>query len=78
MSYVGDVDHIIKKVESWAHKELNIPKYKDPENILKAIKEGYSLFDPETKFKVMDLQDPQLPFPEGLTKHMDHFKHLLA
>lgn len=78
MSYIGDVQHIIKKVESWAHKELNIPKYKSPENVLKAIKEGYSLFDPKTKFKIEKLNETDLPFPKALVENTERFKdHLL-
>lgn len=64
-SYMGGVDQIIKKIESWTHAEHNLPQYKNPDYILKAIYEGRSLFDTTTHFKVMDPHGP-LPFPKAL------------
>lgn len=44
LSYFGDVQKIIKKIEDTAHQEYNKNEFKDPEKIKKAIEEGTDLF----------------------------------
>ncbi|MBK9148635.1 MAG: hypothetical protein IPM12_12570 [Flavobacteriales bacterium] len=43
-SYLGGVDRIISKLESFAHAEYNKPEYKDPRRIKRAIEQGEDLF----------------------------------
>lgn len=52
LSYFGDVDKIIKKIEDTAHQEYNLEKFKDREKIRKAIEDGTDLFErPNIKFE---------------------------
>lgn len=39
-SYIGGVEQIIKKIESFSHQELNIPEIANVEHILKCINDG--------------------------------------
>lgn len=75
-TYMGGVENIIKKIESWAHSEFNNSEYKNPDSILKSIYEGRSLFDPKTTFKVADLQGP-LPFPPALLKNLQKYQQMI-
>ena len=43
-SYFGDVDYIIKKIQSFSHQEYNNARYTDPEKIKQLMKEGKDLF----------------------------------
>lgn len=44
LSYFGDVDKIIKKIEDTAHQEYNRNEFKDRERIKRAIQDGTDLF----------------------------------
>lgn len=44
MSYFGDIAFIQNKLQSFSHQEYNNDQYNNPENILKAIKNGTDLF----------------------------------
>jgi len=44
LSFFGDVDAIIKKLEAYAHTEYNTPEFKNRERIQRAIDEGLDLF----------------------------------
>jgi len=44
MGYFGGVDAIIKKIEDSAHQEYNVPEFKDPEKIRKAVEDGVDVF----------------------------------
>lgn len=54
-SYLGDIDYIVDKIESFSHSELNKEKYKDPESIKKAIREGEDLFEQGLVFERVNL-----------------------
>ncbi len=52
LSYFGDVDQIIKKIENTAHQEYNKPEFKDPEVIKRLIEEGKDIFQrPNIEFE---------------------------
>jgi len=44
MSYFGDVNAVIKKIEDGAHQEYNTPEFKDPKKIKKAMEDGTDIF----------------------------------
>lgn len=44
LSYFGNVDQIINKIESFAHQEFNKDKYKDPEAIKESIENHKDLY----------------------------------
>lgn len=76
-SYMGGVEKIIGKIESWAHKEYNNDNYKNPDYILKSIRDGKSLFDPETTFKLVDIQQSGLPYPKALLNNIEKYKEMI-
>ncbi len=51
LSYFGDVEKIIKKIEDTAHQELNRPEFKDRNHIEQAILEGKDLFNRPLKYE---------------------------
>jgi glycosyltransferase involved in cell wall biosynthesis len=63
-TYLGDVNQIKDKLESFAHQEYNKDQYKDEQNILKAIKTRTDLFqrEHEKTFQEYDFYK----FPEDL------------
>lgn len=68
-SFIGDVNHVIKKLESYAHTEFNYPEFKNPDRIREIIKTGKNLFGYENTgyFKIeMEL----------LPKYLIENKHL--
>lgn len=45
LSYMGGLDNIIKKIDSFAHTEFNQDKYKIKEQIISKIKAGKDIYD---------------------------------
>lgn len=76
-SYMGGIDKIIQKIESWTHKEYNKPEFKDREHIKKSILSGNSLFDNFTKFQVVSIEDSRYPFPKAIAQQPDKYKNLI-
>lgn len=72
-TYLGGVEKIIKKLESYAHQEHNTDYFKDKKRIEQAIKEGKSLYD-HTRFSFVELDDT---FPEHIIKHKETYKELI-
>lgn len=53
-SYLGGVDAIIRKIESWTHQEYNRPEFKDREKIVDAMMNGKDIFGRSQRFKFVD------------------------
>ena len=51
--------HIIRKIESFAHTECNIDKYKNKEYLLKCIQEGKNILNEDEQF--IKTEDDELP-----------------
>jgi beta-1,4-mannosyl-glycoprotein beta-1,4-N-acetylglucosaminyltransferase len=77
LSYMGGVEQIIKKLESWTHPEYNTPEINNPDHIKKSIREGKSIFDPTTTFKLEDIETSKLPFPKILKENLDHYSEMI-
>lgn len=75
-SFLGGTDQIIKKIEAWTHPEFNNEKYKNREFIEGSIREGKSIFDPETRFRLEDVRSSSLPFPEIIKNNPGAYPHL--
>lgn len=76
-SFLGGTDHIIKKIESWSHAEFNNEKIKNREYIETSIRSGKSIFEPDSKFKLFDVQGSMVEFPLTVKTHPDKYKSLL-
>lgn len=72
-AYLGGVEKIIHKLESYAHDEHNTEAYKDPERIKKRIREGSSIHN-ESRFEPVPLDER---FPAYLRAHPDAFADFL-
>ncbi len=76
-SFLGGTDHIVKKIESFSHTEFNNPKYKDRSYIESAVRSGKSIFDPNTRFQLVDLGDSRYEFPQALVENPQKYSHLI-
>jgi beta-1,4-mannosyl-glycoprotein beta-1,4-N-acetylglucosaminyltransferase len=70
-SFIKDPAQIIKKIESFAHTELNIPKFKDKKKILQKIKNRKDLFDRNILYKKINLDNS---FPDYLLHNKNSYK----
>lgn len=59
-NYMGGVEKVIKKLESWAHQEWNKEQFKDPQKILEAINSGKDPFGRDDRWRFVDI-DESLP-----------------
>jgi len=76
-SYLGGVEKIVEKFESFAHAEYNTPEFKNAGAIRRAILEGRSLFDDHTRFQCVDIANPRYPFPRPLVQNPAKYAHLI-
>lgn len=69
-SYLGDVEHVIEKIETFAHTELNEPKYKDPDKIAEYMNNGEHLANEDSRTEFVELDDT---FPSYILENGDQF-----
>jgi len=70
-SYLGGVEKIIEKLESFYHGNLNKEEYKNPDKILRALDNGEDLFGrSDFKLKIMELDGT---YPEYILNNLDKF-----
>ncbi len=73
-SYLGGVEMIIKKIESFAHTEYNKETFKDAKSIEDAINNGKDIFGRNFSYKFVPLDDT---FPEYILKNQNLYQHLI-
>lgn len=75
-SWLGGVNEIKRKLNSFSHTEVNTPGLNDEQVLLKKLETGQSLWtnDPDDKWKFVEID---LSHPEYLYKNIDKFKHLI-
>lgn len=71
-SYVGGLERIKYKIESFAHQEINNDAFKV--NIESRLEKGVSIFDENFKFKIVDLDST---YPKYILNNLEKFKHLI-
>jgi beta-1,4-mannosyl-glycoprotein beta-1,4-N-acetylglucosaminyltransferase len=73
-AYLGGVEKIIQKIESYAHTEHNKSIFKDKERIQHIIESGQGLYgnDMKCRFEEMDAS-----YPTYLINHKEKFAHLI-
>lgn len=72
-SYLGGIDKIVQKLESYAHSEYNKPAFKEPAYIKNRIQAGGDLFGGRRKFKVLEKEDM---LPDYLLENKAAYAHL--
>ncbi len=71
-SYLGDVEDIINKIETFSHTEYNKNEYKNKERIQEAMEEGYDLFGRDSEYEVVELDET---YPKYLVEKSDEYAH---
>ena len=69
-SYMGGVQRVIKKLESFAHSEYNKPEFKDPGKIENAIREGKDIFGRDFIYRLVEIDET---YPGYLLKNRNKF-----
>lgn len=65
-TYMGGVEMIKKKLESFSHTEYNLEEFKNEASISQKIKEGKDLFGRDMEFEIVN---PSAALPEYLNEH---------
>lgn len=73
-SYLGGLDAIIKKIESFAHTEYNKDEYKNPEYLKKTIEQGKDLFGRNYRYKFISIDHT---YPSYIFNHTEKLKSLI-
>jgi beta-1,4-mannosyl-glycoprotein beta-1,4-N-acetylglucosaminyltransferase len=72
VTYCFKIDDIIRKLESFAHTEYNLDKYKNKEYLLKCIQEGKNILNEDEQF--VQTEDEELPYNyEEFQEKIDSF-----
>jgi len=73
-SYLGGVEKIIEKIESFYHTEYNVEEYKNPDKIEKAINNGRDIFGRKLQYQFVKLDST---FPKYILENEKKFNHLI-
>ena len=74
-SYLKKPNDIKRKIESFAHSELNIEKYKNIQNIENSIKNGTDLYHRDISFNKISINKG---FPKYLVENLDKYKEWIV
>jgi len=70
-TWMGGVERILKKIQSFAHQELNQPQFTDPGRINALIEKGSYLFDDSNQLQFVPVDGT---FPRYVLDHLEKFK----
>lgn len=73
-SYLGGIDKVIQKLESFAHTEYNKPEYKNPDKLKELIESGKDIFGRNFEYQFIPLDNT---FPEFILQNKDKYAHLI-
>lgn len=76
-SYMGGLEKVMYKIQSWAHQEYNTPEFNTKEKVLNNILSGRDLFGEGMTYQLFDVRDPRLPFPKDLIQHPERWAHMV-
>ena len=66
LSYYMSISELARKIESFSHKELNLPEYKAADHIVECIRTGKDLFDRGSHFDMLPAEpELQAKRPKG-------------
>lgn len=75
-SYFSGLEEIRRKIQSFAHTDLNIPQNVSTENIEKALKEGTDLFRRDLKIEVLPVADESHKYPSWFSEFEKELEQL--
>jgi beta-1,4-mannosyl-glycoprotein beta-1,4-N-acetylglucosaminyltransferase len=70
-TWMGSVEDMLLKLESFSHQEFNVSRYKDKTAILKKIRSGKDLLDREFTYQLMPIDQG---LPTYLSQHTELFE----
>jgi beta-1,4-mannosyl-glycoprotein beta-1,4-N-acetylglucosaminyltransferase len=70
-TWMGGVERILKKVQSFAHQECNQPQFTDPVRIKELIEGGHNIFGDADELKFVPVDET---FPRYVQEHPEKFK----
>jgi len=71
-SYLGDIDRIVLKIESFSAQQFNTPEIKDADRLRNKIARGLDLFDrPDHQWEYVAVDDK---FPAFVLKNLERFR----
>ncbi len=70
-TWMGGVERIVKKIQSFAHQECNQPQFTKPERIKELIESGRYLFNGSDQLKFVPMDET---FPRYVLTHPEKFK----
>lgn len=70
-TWMGNVDRILTKIQSFAHQECNQPQYTDPNRIKELIESGKNIFGDADKMRFVPVDEN---FPRYVLDHPEKFK----
>jgi len=76
-SYLGGVERIQHKINSWSHQELNNNRFNNPEHIQNALESGKDLFDRTTGPRINYRPITEEHYPEYIVKNQDKYAELI-
>ena len=74
-SFLGGVEKIVEKLESFSHAEYNTGEFKDAKKIRECMEFGRDILGRDFRYRCIPL-DPT--FPEYLLKNIERYEHLLC
>lgn len=76
-SYMGGIEKIMYKIQSWAHTEYNRPEFGSKEAVVKSIMDGKDLFGEGSRYELFDIDKSALPFPGEVLKNRARWAHMI-
>ena len=73
-SYLGGVEAIIKKIDSFSHQEFNSDYFKDPDRLRQVLESGGDLFNRSNKWRFVELDES---YPEYILQNIDRYEKLI-
>jgi len=70
-SFIGNKEHIIQKIESYAHVEFNNDEVKNDQNVANAINKGQDVFGRGIQFTAVEIDDS---FPQFVRDNLEYYK----
>ena len=70
-SYLGGIESIINKLESFSHQELNTEDIKNKDRLAKILEQGLDLFGRDIKYNFVDVDDT---YPKYIKNNIEWFK----
>jgi len=73
-SYLGGVDQIVYKLESFFHREFNTPSFKDKNRLAICLQNNLDPFNRGDQLKLVKIDDS---FPKTIVNNIEEYKHLI-